>query len=69
MIHKICRGSAPVPTPDREGQPRGDCPYKNYTNDLGLLYQLSTDNFQLTTINSQLSTLNSQLTALKFSKP
>ncbi|MEG3991328.1 hypothetical protein QUA13_30125, partial [Microcoleus sp. S28C3] len=28
-----------VPTPAKAGQPRGVCPYKNYTNDLGLLYQ------------------------------
>jgi XisH protein len=28
-----------VPTPAKaKGQPRGVCPYKNYTNDLGLLY-------------------------------
>ena len=25
------------------GQPRGDCPYKNYANDLGLLYQGKTE--------------------------
>ena len=35
---KICRGSAPVPTPDQSGQPRGDCPYKNITIEIGLLY-------------------------------
>jgi putative transposase len=28
----------PVPTPYLSGQPRGDCPYNNYANDLGLLY-------------------------------
>ncbi|MEG4966442.1 RNA-guided endonuclease TnpB family protein [Microcoleus sp. B6-A1] len=38
---KICRGSAPVPTPAKAGQPRGVCPYKNYTNHLGLLYECS----------------------------
>ena len=27
-----------VPTPYLSGQPRGDCPYNNYANDLGLLY-------------------------------
>jgi polysaccharide biosynthesis/export protein len=39
---QVRRGGAPVPallprvpTPDRSGQPRGDCPYNNYTNDLG----------------------------------
>jgi hypothetical protein len=41
MIRKICRGSVPVPTPYLSGQPRGDCPYNNYANDLGLLYSLS----------------------------
>ena len=40
-VVKICRGSAPVPTPAKAGQPRGVCPYKNYTNHLGLLYLAS----------------------------
>ena len=28
-----------VPTPYLLGQPQGDCPYNNYANHLGLLYQ------------------------------
>ena len=35
---QICRGGAPVPALRKIGQPRGDCPYKNYANDLGSLY-------------------------------
>jgi hypothetical protein len=31
------RGRARVPTPDQSGQPRGDCPYKNVTIEIGLL--------------------------------
>jgi hypothetical protein len=34
---KICRGSAGVPTPHQSGQPRGDCPYLNFTNHLDAL--------------------------------
>jgi hypothetical protein len=30
-----------VPTPHTLGQPRGDCPYENFTNHLGLLYYLN----------------------------
>ncbi|MEG4273195.1 MULTISPECIES: RNA-guided endonuclease TnpB family protein [unclassified Microcoleus] len=30
-----------MPTPLKAGQPRGVCPYKNYTNHLGLLYECS----------------------------
>ena len=37
---QICRGGAPVPALRGIGQPRGDCPYKNYANDLGSLYSL-----------------------------
>ncbi|MEG4861248.1 transposase [Microcoleus sp. K1-B6] len=40
-IVKICRGSAPVPTPAKAGQPGRVCPYNNYTNHLGLLYLAS----------------------------
>ncbi|MEY3868412.1 MAG: hypothetical protein RLZZ338_2303, partial [Cyanobacteriota bacterium] len=32
-------GKARVPTPDQSGQPRGDCPYKNITIEIGLLYK------------------------------
>jgi len=31
-----------VPTPDQSGQPRGDCPYKNITIEIGLLYPILT---------------------------
>ncbi|HSF75082.1 MAG TPA: transposase [Microcoleus sp.] len=40
-VVKICRGSAPVPTPAKAGQPGVGFPYKNYTNHLGLLYLAS----------------------------
>ena len=35
---QMCRGGAPVPALQGIGQPRGDCPYKNYANDLGSGY-------------------------------
>ena len=50
ILNHSCRyvGAVPrVPALREIGQPRGDCPYKNYANDLGLLYLVFYPSLQL----------------------